>query len=52
MMWLTMPKAGKIIIYTSGMTKEPEQVQEQDRVAAAFWNKEGGAKITVSQKAW
>ena len=33
-----------------GMTKEPEQVQEQDRIAAALWNEEGCAKVTVGQQ--
>ena len=33
-----------------GMAKEPEQMQEQDRVAATFWDKEGCAKITVGQQ--
>ena len=32
------------------MAKEPEEVQEQDRVAAAFRNEEGGAEVTVCQQ--
>ena len=29
------------------MTKEPEQVQEQNRVASALWNEEGCAEFSV-----
>ena len=32
------------------MAEEPEQVQEQDRVSAAFRNEESGAEITVGQQ--
>ena len=32
------------------MTEEPKQMQEQDRVTAAFWNEKGCAKITVGQQ--
>ena len=33
-----------------GMAKEPEEVQEQDRVTAAFRNEEGGAEVAVRQQ--
>ena len=32
------------------MPKEPEQVQEQNWIAAALWNKEGGTEISVCQQ--
>ena len=32
------------------MAKEPEQMQEQNRVPSAFRNEEGGAEVPVGQQ--
>jgi hypothetical protein len=50
MMWLRDAEGRQDHDVDLGVPEEPEQVLEQDRIAAAFRLEEGGAEIAVGQQ--